>query len=130
MNPTINKSIAKNKLDRILDELKSGSVYLTCSKHLYVARRGGPHADGGILPPQPNGCKDCWKAYFIAQHCLVDPDLRYENLLELEEVIHKCVELQNKGQWDFVPQRPEIKIHKDAADDQGNDKIVITDQES
>jgi hypothetical protein len=33
------------------------------------------------------------------------PDKRAERLDELEEVVHKVVELAAKGKWDFIPYR-------------------------
>lgn len=125
MNPTIDKRLAKSKLDRITDELNSGKLYLTCGRHSYVAYV----KQGGVTPPEPRGCPDCWKAYYFTLHCITAPHQRYEHLEELNEVIRKTVEMVEKGKFDFVPDAvPDVRIFKDAADDEtGKDKIILTE---
>ena len=121
-NPTINKGLAKSKLDRIIDELKSEKLFLTCGKHAYVASFS--KSKGGVMPPQPNGCPDCWKAYYFTLHALTAPHLRYEHLQELEEVIRHTVEFAQKGKFgkDFELYEPtdprfKVSISKDAEPD-------------
>jgi hypothetical protein len=121
MNPTLNKSILKNKLDHWIAEIQGGQIYLTCSKHGYVARRSGTRGDGGLIPPQPRGCPDCWRCYFVADYCLNNPETRYEQLQQLDEVIHHTVEFAKKGKFgaDFELYEPgdprfQIKIESNA----------------
>ena len=132
-NPTIDKRLAKAKLDRIVDELKSEKLFLTCGKHSYVAYV----KNNVVRPPQPTGCPDCWKAYYFTLHAITAPHLRQEHLDELDEVVRKTVEYQKKGRFseDFELYSPQdsrfsINIEKDAADDEtGQDKIVTPGEE-
>lgn len=83
------------------------------------------------MPPKSSGCKECWLAYYIYDIASTPPSLRKERLDELESVIRHTAEYAAKGKWDFVPDmNPTIDYHKDAADDQGNDKILTTDGQS
>jgi hypothetical protein len=132
-NPSIDKKAARRKLDRIVSEIQSEKLFLTCGQHAYVA-----YIRNGIVnPPQPIGCPDCWRAYFFTLHAMTSPELRQEHLDELEEVIHKTVEYERQGKFgdDFQLYEPgdprfRLEVHKDAADDEtGEDKkpIVLTD---
>jgi hypothetical protein len=125
-----------NKLERTLDEIRSGSVLLTCGKHRYVAARKTKNGGLVALPPNPDGpsrgCKFCWECYYVTDLCLTLPGRRQERLEELDEVIHHLVEFVAKGKFDFVPDiNPTIKYHRDAADDiTGEDRhVIITDSE-
>lgn len=131
-NPTIDKRLAKQKLDRIFGDLKSGTVVLTCGKHGYAAYV----QKGAIRPPAPNHCPLCWEAYLVTDYAMTDPNIQYERLAELEEVIHHAVEFEKTGKFgkDFELYAPgdsrfEVHVAKDAADERGNDKVVLTDQE-
>jgi len=125
-----------NKLEQILDEVKSGSVLLTCGKHRYVATRRTKNGATVVMPPNPDGpskgCKMCWEAYYVSDLCLTLPNKRQERLEELDEVIHHLVEYVQQGRFDFVPDlNPTIQYHRDAADDDtGQDKrVLLTDLE-
>lgn len=116
-NPTIDKKLAKSKLDRIIQELQGEKIFLTCGKHNYVAWV----KKGAVNPPQPRGCPDCWKAYFFTLHAMTAPHARYEHIQELKEVIRHTVEYAEKGQFgkDFELYEPgdprfKVKIEKDA----------------
>lgn len=125
-----------SKLEMILDEIKGGSVILTCGKHAYVAARRNKAGHQVVIPPNPDGpskgCKDCWECYFVTDLCLTLPAKRQERLDELDEVIHHAVEFAQTGRFDFVPDlNPTIRYHKDAADDiTGQDtRVILTDIE-
>jgi hypothetical protein len=122
---------SQRQLDSIFDELKSGKLFLTCGKHKYVAYK---KSKGGVIPPKPNGCKECWQAYYYTVHCLTAPHLRYEALHELEEVINHVVEYVEKGKFDFKPDiNPTITYEKDGfIDETGEYKpdIKLTDLEA
>lgn len=125
-----------NRLEQILNEIKSGSVILTCGKHRYVAARKLRSGHTVVIPPNPDGpskgCKLCWEVYYVSDHCLTPPGKRQERLEELDEVTHHLIEYIKKGKFDFVPDiNPTIRYYKDAADDEtGEDKqLIITDLE-
>src|SRR6266704_3253177 len=127
----------QEKLNRILGEIKSGAVMLTCGKHLYVAARKMRHGHVVAIPPNPDGpsrgCPLCWEAYYVTDLCLTLPAKRQERLDELDSVIHHLVEFVKQGKFDFVPDiNPTIRYHKDAADDiTGEDtRVVLTDLET
>ena len=73
-------------------------VTLYCAPHSYFGPiKGRPE----IIPAE--GCVDCLKIYFIHELSQCPPDKREEKLSEIEEVMHKVVELVERGQWDFKP---------------------------
>jgi len=115
--------------ETILSEIRSEKFIPTCGKHGYVASRK-KNGKIRIIPPEPNGCKDCWFAYYLTDHALTPPEKRQERLDELEEVIHHTVEFAQKGKFSdmelYEPGDPRFVIEHalDAADDDtGEDKI-------
>jgi len=128
---TPEQKAAKQKLERIMDELKSEKLFLTCGKHSYVAWVKN-HV---VNPPKPISCPFCWKAYFFTVHAQTAPHLRQEHLEELEEVIRKTVEYEKTGKLDYELYSPgdsrfAINVERGAADDEtGEDKIVIPGEE-
>lgn len=90
----------------LLDPTK---VHLICGLHQYL---------GSATPPFPNGCVDCWKAYWWYQVATTPPHLRDE-LLELAyKGVYDSVKAHERGEFDFRPfASPEITIEKDAMDD-------------
>jgi hypothetical protein len=82
--------------EKVLSEIRSDKVTLTCGKHNYVAAKRRANATVAI-PPVPNGCKDCWMVYYVTDLALTPPGKRQERLDELEEVIHHAVEFEQKG---------------------------------
>lgn len=105
---------------RVLNEIGSDKVTLTCGKHNYVAARRRANATLAV-PPETRGCADCWKVYYITDLALTEPGKRQERLDELEQVIHHAIEYEQKGKFGddfelFEPQdsRFEVKIEKDA----------------
>jgi hypothetical protein len=116
-NPTVDKSVAKRKLEQIVEQIQGERLYLTCGKHQYVAAV----KRGAVLPPEPRGCADCWRAYLFTVHACTPPGQRQEHLDELESVIRHAVEFSEKGQFgkDFELYEPgdprfQITIDKDA----------------
>lgn len=85
-------------IDKILSEINSDEVTLTCGKHNYVAARKRANATLAI-PPNTRGCADCWKVYYITDLALTPPGKRQERLDELEEVIHHAVEFERTGKF-------------------------------
>jgi hypothetical protein len=109
------KALAKEKLDRIMEEVQGGKVLLTCKKHNYV---------GGKIPPNPDGpsrgCPECWKCYYWWDFATTPPHLRQERLDELEMVVHHAVEFAEKGKFGndlelYKPGDPrfQVEIEKD-----------------
>jgi hypothetical protein len=94
----------------ILAEKDSERVSLVCPKHQYT---------GSKMPPSSHGCSDCWKVYYIFDLATTPPSLRKERLDELEHVVRKVADMQQKGTWDFVPQeRPTIEFTQDGLNDE------------
>lgn len=126
-----------SEVSRIVDEIASDKVTLICGKHNYVAARR--RANGVVaVPPEPRGCAECQQVYFVTDYALTPPGKRQERLDELEEVIHRTVEYEEKGQFgaDFELYEPNdprfgVQFHEDAADDDtGEDKkVILTDLE-
>jgi hypothetical protein len=105
--------------EKVLSEIQSDKVTLTCGKHNYVAARKRANATVAI-PPNTHGCKDCWMVYYVTDLALTPPGKRQERVDELEEVIHHAIEFEQKGQFgkDFELFEPtdgrfEVKIEKD-----------------
>lgn len=120
----------------VLEEIASEKVTLICGRHNYVAsRRRGNHIVA--IPPQPNGCKQCWMNYYTTDLALTPPSKRQERLDELESVIHHAIEFERTGKFgkDFELYEPNDKrftvaVQKDAADDEtGQDKITDPNKE-
>ena len=87
---------------KLLDEvLTPHRTTLVCGKHQYV---------GSGVPPLTKGCPDCWQVYFVHMIASTPPAKREEKLEELEEIVHKLVELQEKNQLDFKPYHGPNKV--------------------
>jgi hypothetical protein len=73
---------------------------------------------GGIEPPTTHGCPECWRCYNYSDYAITPPSMRAQRLEEYSEVIHKMVEAEDKGKWDFYPEeRPEIGFIRDGFND-------------
>jgi hypothetical protein len=97
---------AKQALEDIFDPDKA-QIY--CKRHQYF----GPMKPGlGVRDVMPtSGCKDCWFVFLFTDIARTPPSERQARLDEMEAVIHKVVELADKGQWDFKPyEHPHITI--------------------
>ena len=88
----------------ILSELfDSEKINVKCGKHFYF----GPVKNNPKIVPAM-GCPDCWKVFFICEMASTPPDERRQKLDEIEETLHKVVELVERGIWDFVPYEHEF----------------------
>lgn len=120
----------------VMGEIASDKVALICGKHNYVASK--KRANGTVaIPPNTKGCSQCWKVYYITDLAMTPPGKRQERLDELEEVIHRAIEYEQKGKfgddfelYDPKDSRFQVGFAKDAADDEtGEDKIIIPGEE-
>jgi hypothetical protein len=102
----VEKSLLAGEL---LDPTK---VHLICGEHKYIASK---------TPPFPNGCINCWKAYWWFQVATSPPHLR-EQLLDLAyKAVYDSVKAHERGEFDFTPfTHPEVTIERDALDDDTN----------
>jgi len=81
-------------------------VTLYCAPHSYF----GPIKNRPEIIPA-EGCVDCLKIFWIHELSACPPDKREQKLSEIEEVMHKVVELVEKGQWDLaLYPHPKIEI--------------------
>jgi len=96
----------QEKTQAIKDALDPNKIYIYCGQHNYY----GPNRKNPSLAPTKN-CPKCWEVYFWHDMATTPPEMRDQRLSELEEVIHKVVEMVEAGTWDFVPYRhPKIEI--------------------
>jgi hypothetical protein len=109
--------------ETVLAEIRSQKLTLMCGKHRYTAARV-KNGKIRVIPPEPNGCKECWEVYYITDFALTPPEKRPERLDELEEVIHHTVEYEQKGKFgkDFTLYEPgdprfQVRVEKDAEPD-------------
>ena len=112
----------EQNLGKILDEINSDKVLLTCGRHNYVAAKRRGNATVAI-PPVPNGCAQCWKVFYITDLALTPPGKRQERVDELESVIHHAIEFEQKGRfgsdmelYDPQDERFKVKIERDIED--------------
>ena len=96
---------SKVQADALLSEVMSKDrILLMCEKHQYVASE---------TPPEPQGCKDCWQAYWWQKIASTPPHLRRERLDEAFRMLTEANRLAEKGEFDFiVNEHPEILIEK------------------
>lgn len=117
----------------LIDQIRSGKVILTCSKHSYSAAQVRKSGKLVPMPPEPRGCPDCLRAYFYTDWCMAPASTREQRLDELESVVRHAVEYDKTGKfgedfelYDVQDPRFEVRLHKDAADDEtGEDKKII-----
>lgn len=89
-------SPSKERLEELLDPTK---VNVYCGLHNYF----GPSATNEVKPKQ--GCSRCWFVLYFHDLATTSPERRASRLAELDEVLHKIVELVEKGKWDYEPYR-------------------------
>lgn len=65
-----------------------------CGKHGYI---------GSDTPPKPNGCHDCWQAYWHTMIAKTPPHLRQERLQKLLKSLRDAVQMAERGEFDFEP---------------------------
>jgi hypothetical protein len=88
----------QQKRDILSELFDSEKINVKCGKHLYF----GPVKGKPEIEPTP-GCADCWKVFFICELASTPPDERHQKLDEIEEILHKMVEMIQNGTWDFKP---------------------------
>jgi hypothetical protein len=86
----------QQKVDYINEIFDSNKVNLKCGRHLYF----GPVAGKPEITPVM-GCVDCWKVFFVHEMATTPANERRQKMDELEEVLHKVVEMVEKGAFDL-----------------------------
>jgi hypothetical protein len=61
-------------------------------------------------PPLTTGCPDCWEAYYFCQ--VAQSKNIKESVDQLDLAVRHAAELEDKGEWDFVPDF-HVKIEKE-----------------
>lgn len=89
--------------DQILkDYFRDDTIVLVCGKHHYA---------GGQKQKPVEGCVDCahvmWRQIISRM-----PGDKMEAVNRALELVHEIIRLQAAGKWDFVAQRPNLKIEK------------------
>jgi hypothetical protein len=87
---------SKQKEDVLREIFSSEKIQLRCGKHRYF----GPIKGHPEVTPFM-GCPDCWKVFFVSELASTPPDERAQKLDEIEEVLHKMVEMIEAGTWDL-----------------------------
>lgn len=99
----------QDKAGMLSEVFDSKKITLRCGKHNYF----GPVKDRPEFTPTL-GCKECWQVFYVHELTECPPDKRREKLEEIEEVMHKVVEMVEKGTWDFVPyEHAQVQIGKE-----------------
>jgi len=93
----------KEQFAEILDNIRTGQTSLMCPKHFYTPSR---------VSSPVTGCADCWRTLYWTIYAKQPDDLRADFAEGLESTIKHMVELDSKGQWDYVP-KLEISIEKE-----------------
>lgn len=95
---------------KLLNELSDPTkVQVYCGTHQYF----GPTKNGVEAKPGYN-CPKCWFVLYFHDIASTPPDKRAARLDELDEVLHKTVELVEQGKWDFEAIRhAEISMEKE-----------------
>ena len=108
------RNISQTDLEAVLKENDSERATLVCSKHNYTGNR---------IPPQTQGCKDCWFTYYVWDIATTPPSKRQERLEELESVVRHAIEFEQKGQfgkdlelYDTSDERFKVKIERGVED--------------
>ena len=112
-----------------LKGIKDGSVILNCAKHQYVASRKRESGVTVAIPPEPRGCAECLKVYYITDYALTPVETQAQRLDELTEVIHHAVEFDKTGKFgqDFELYNPrderfKVEYEKDGLPDKEETK--------
>jgi hypothetical protein len=94
------------------EHLDPRRINICCALHQYY----GPYArdnnfNGARVVPirfrehPALGCAQCIKVYYIYDVLSVPPSQRAQRLEELEEVLHKLIEKEEQGTFDFTAYR-------------------------
>lgn len=66
------------------------------------------------IPPLVSGCNSCWLCYFMGQLAESETEDQKAAIEQLESAIHHAAELDDKGEFDFVPYaHPEVDFSKE-----------------
>ena len=88
----------RQKKEMVDEALDTNKVRFFCPDHFYSGPvKGKPE----IVPGK--GCANCWKIFYFYEMSTTPPDERRHKLEEIEEVLHKMVEMVEAGTWDFEP---------------------------
>ena len=89
------------QLEGLKTELIGDQIIVSCPKHNYT---------WGAMPPQSEGCKFCWKAWFLYDITNCPPELRQERMERAYQVARHAAELADRGKFDFeLPRHPKIE---------------------
>lgn len=95
----------QEKNQYLSEAMDSQKVQLYCKEHMYF----GPSREQSIRPTK--GCTQCWMVFYFKDIASAPPHMRAQRLDELEEVLHKAVELAQSGRWDInINPHADIKI--------------------
>ncbi len=87
-------------IEGLKTEVIGDKVIVSCPRHNYI---------WGAMPPEPNGCKFCWKAWFLYDMVNCPEELRQERMERAYQFSRHAAELAEKGKFDFdVPRHPKI----------------------
>jgi hypothetical protein len=87
---------------RLIDGKEVEQFVLSCPEHQYFYKG---------RPPLTSGCGECWATFYISQWALAGA--KPEHLDQLESAIHHAAELDDKGEFDFVPKLEDFKVTKE-----------------
>ena len=79
-------------IEGLKTEIIGDKIIVSCPKHNYT---------WGAMPPEPNGCKFCWKAWFLYDLANCPEHLRQERIERAYQVARHSAELASKGKFDF-----------------------------
>lgn len=88
----------QDKIGTLKELFDAQRVNLYCAPHNY---HGPVKGCAEIMPTI--GCANCIKIFLISELATTPPSERRQKMDEIEEVLHHCIELDDKGQFDFKP---------------------------
>jgi hypothetical protein len=88
----------QDKVDTLKELFDTQRVNLYCGLHNY---HGPVKGAAEVMPTM--GCPSCIKVFLIHELATTPPSERRQKLDEIEEVLNHCAELDDKGEFDFVP---------------------------
>jgi len=82
-------------LQEVLGKVASGETPLYCAKHFYTPSR---------VSNPTKGCSDCWRVFYWTLYAKTPPDDREDFVEGMDMVVHKMLEHERTGTWDFKPE--------------------------
>jgi hypothetical protein len=113
-----------DSVEQLIEEIRTGKTLLVCKKHNFIAAKRRESGNLVPMPPEPNGCPECWRVYNYTQYAMTPAKTRQEGLDEYEQVIKKAVEFDKTGKfgsdfelYDTHDPRFSVQFEKDAYPD-------------